>query len=237
MCRPLPAGTALILAALVARAAADDDPTRAKLDQAKAAYGRSTERHRREVGEWFDGQVEKARGQKDKKAKDRLDEDRAAFDKTGLLPATAPKGLRDQGKAGRDALDRAFLAAVGDYTRGGKDKEAAATEREFVAFVRKSSAPRIAGRWARDRDGAVIAATANHEVAPRPAEHRGSCPATVRTTSMSHRATTHRLAPAAPQHPPPPRVPRGALVRTAARPATPQPSALPALRPEIPPAA
>ncbi len=165
MCRPLPAGTALILAALVARAAADDDPTRAKLDQAKAAYGRSTERHRREVGEWFDGQVEKARGQKDKKAKDRLDEDRAAFDNTGLLPATAPKGLRDQGKAGRDALDRAFLAAVGDYTRGGKDKEAAATEREFVAFVRKSSAPRIAGRWARDRDGAVIAATANHEVA------------------------------------------------------------------------
>ncbi|MBX9584415.1 MAG: hypothetical protein K2X87_29290 [Gemmataceae bacterium] len=162
MRRPLLAGLALVLAAVVAHAA-DTDPIKAKLDQAKARYEQDIEKHRKEVGKWFDGEIEKARGLKDnKKAVDRLTEERAAFESSGLLPDTkSAKQFREKGEAARAALDRAYQAAVKSYTSPDikNDKAAAAVEKEFVKYLNTTAAPRLIGRWKRsDNYGMVFSA-------------------------------------------------------------------------------
>src|SRR5271166_4561994 len=72
----------------------DDDPVRAKLEQAKIDYEKSLSQYRELVKEYFDKMEATARIQGSKRSVDQIKAERETFEKSGELPKTAPVTLR-----------------------------------------------------------------------------------------------------------------------------------------------
>jgi len=126
---------ACVLAVVVPAVRADDDPTRAKLDNAKAAFDAAAEKYRVAVAGWFDKREEPARDKGDKKAVDLIKAERQAFVERGELPQSAPVELKSQLKTTRSGLELAYKTAIGEYTKGKRDNEAAVVEKELAGWL------------------------------------------------------------------------------------------------------
>lgn len=79
-------GCVLLVAASAARA--DDDPTKVKLDKAKAAYDTQQEKFRKDVLAKLDEREAAARKKGDGKVIDKLADEKHAFDKDNIVPAS-----------------------------------------------------------------------------------------------------------------------------------------------------
>jgi hypothetical protein len=120
---------------------AADDPIKAKLDKAKAAYKASLEQYRDAVAKYFDKQEEASRKEGNKKLLDQIKAERTAFQETGDLPRTAPGELKRKLAPARSALESADTAAVREYTKARKDDMATAVEKELEQFKHDGDAP------------------------------------------------------------------------------------------------
>lgn len=116
-------------------AGAQDDAVKTKLEAAKATFKQEMIKlNAKPVGEWFDKREEAARKTGNKKLVDEIKAERVAFNERGDLPKTAPPDMRKKVTAVRTAMESAYDAAVKEYTRGKKDAEATAVEKEFADF-------------------------------------------------------------------------------------------------------
>jgi hypothetical protein len=120
---------------------AADDPIKAKLDKAKAAYQASLEQYREAVARYFDKQEEASRNDGNKKRLDQIKAERTAFQETGDLPRTTPGELKRKLAPARSALESAYTAAVCEYTKASKDDMATAVENELEQFKHDGDAP------------------------------------------------------------------------------------------------
>jgi len=120
--------------------AADDDPIKARFDQAKAAYKVVREQYREAVKNYFDKREEAARKEGNKKLLDQIKAERTAFQDKGDLPRAAPGELKRKLVPARSSMELAYAAAVREYTKAKKDDEAAAVEKEFQQFKKDGDA-------------------------------------------------------------------------------------------------
>jgi hypothetical protein len=126
-------GVILVLSA--AGRALQEDPIKAKLDQAKTAYDEQLDKIRGALLKSLDEKEDAARKAANKKLVDQVKAEREAFESRGELPKSVPTAnlLRD-GKAARTTLELAYVEAVKEYVRAKKDDEAAAAEKDLTAF-------------------------------------------------------------------------------------------------------
>lgn len=133
--RIVPALALAALASALAPARGDDVETvKDKLFQAKKLYDGETRKFRAAVTEALDRREEAARKAGDKKAVEAVKVDRERFDKSGELPPATAPAARDQMKAARAKLDKAYTAAVKDLVKLKEDAAAEATEKEQQKF-------------------------------------------------------------------------------------------------------
>lgn len=125
---------ALLFAACTGVAAADDAAVKARYDAAKAAFAADSDRLRKEVAAHLDAREKRARDAEDKKAVDQVKADRTAFAEKGELPKSLPAAVKEQFAAARSKMEAAYKAAIGGYTKAGKDDEVAGVEKELAAF-------------------------------------------------------------------------------------------------------
>lgn len=136
----------IALVVALAPARADDVETvKEKLFQAKKEYDGETRKFRAAVTEALDKREEAARKAGDKKALDAIKAERDRYDKDGELPTATPAAALTQVRAARATLDKAYTAAVKDYTRLREDAAEAAEkgQQEFnlnaaVAFGKRT---------------------------------------------------------------------------------------------------
>lgn len=124
----------LMLAALGAPAAALSAPPadpKARIEKAKAAYDGELDKLETTVANLFNTYENAARKQGDKATLDRLKPERVAFDLTGALPKDLPAATKQKFTAASDALAAAYNLAIKEYTKAGKDDEAAAVQKEL----------------------------------------------------------------------------------------------------------
>ena len=121
----------------------EDDPVRAKLDKAKAAYKGDVQKYWDAVAEYFDKKEAAARADGNKKLVDQIKADSEAFGKSGTLPKTAPATLGQKHAALRKAMDDSYRLAIKEYTKAKLDTEAAVVEKELEEFLAlKALAPK-----------------------------------------------------------------------------------------------
>ena len=135
------------LVILSSPARGDDDPIRATVEKAKREYEQSLSEYREQANVYFDKREEAARQQGNKKLVDQIKASRAAFEKSGELPSTAPATLRGRPQTALRLLTVAYTQAVENYTRKKQDDLAAATEMELADIKAKAGFPSIAGVW------------------------------------------------------------------------------------------
>jgi hypothetical protein len=116
------------------------DPVKEKLNAAKAEYEAAIEKYRAAACDWFDQRERAARAKGDKKAVDRVKEDREAFEVKDELPDTALPTLKRLLPNAQADMRVAYKAAVAEYTRDKKDAEAAAVEKELDRFQKNETA-------------------------------------------------------------------------------------------------
>jgi hypothetical protein len=134
MNRWLRVAIACLTLAVVPVLRADDDPVRAKLDQAKAVYEADVKKARAAVAAYFDKREEVARQNMDKKAVDLVKAERQAFEEKGELPKSAPVGLKAPFATNRSTLEAAYKSAIGEYVKAKKDEDAAVLEKELAGL-------------------------------------------------------------------------------------------------------
>jgi hypothetical protein len=137
----------LVVVTLVAPARDDADPIKGKLDKAKAAFSAEQEKIRQDIGTYLDRREETARKAGDKKAVDLVKAERKAFEDNSELPATAPRVAKQLLVTARAAMERAYSAAVKEFTRAKKDEAAGLVEKEFQAFAKGLDPLDTRGRW------------------------------------------------------------------------------------------
>jgi len=115
-------------------AAVDDDPVKKQLETAKMAYESKMEKFGKAAEEWFEKREDVARKDGDKKLVDQIKAERQRFTEKGELPKAAPMDLKKPRAAAQAAMETAYAAAVKEYTKGKKDDEAAAVEKELTAL-------------------------------------------------------------------------------------------------------
>lgn len=126
---------ALIALAALAPARADDVETvKEKLFQAKKLYDGESRKFRASVTDALDKREDAARKAGDKKAVDAVKGERDRFEKEGELPPATAPAARDQMKAARAKLDKAYTATVKDLTKLKEDAAAEAVEKEQTKF-------------------------------------------------------------------------------------------------------
>ena len=127
------AAAALVLGLCAARPD-DADAVKERLFQAKNAYDGEAQKFRAAVSDVFDKREEAARKDGNKKLVDQIKVERAAFEKTGELPAILPATLQDQMKTARANLDVTYVAVVKDFVRLKEDVAAETTEKAQQKF-------------------------------------------------------------------------------------------------------
>ncbi len=126
---------ACVLVVVAPAVQADDDPTRAKLDQVKKEFDAATEKYQVGVASWFDKREETARDKGDKKAVDQIKAERQAFVERGEMPQSVPVALKSRLTTARSTLELAYKTAIGEYTKGKRDNEATAVEKELAGWL------------------------------------------------------------------------------------------------------
>lgn len=127
---------ATLLGSLLASSAgaAEEDGVKKTLDAAKAKYKAELEKFKKDVGEWFDSVEELARKDGKKSLVDQIKEERSTFSDFGDLPSDAPARLKKKRTDARAAMEGDYRAAIKGYLKEKKDAEAAAVDKELVAF-------------------------------------------------------------------------------------------------------
>lgn len=131
----------LLLAALGASAVlgAPADPIKAKIEKAKTAYDDEFQKLEESAAAALDAAETAARKKGDKAAIDRLKQERTGFDLLGALP----KNLATQKfTAASNNLAAVYAQAVKDYTKAGKDDEAAAAQKDLDKLKKAPGQPR-----------------------------------------------------------------------------------------------
>ena len=123
-----------IAASAMATSAEQDSCIATKLDAAKSAFDKALLDFRGSVSGHFDKQEEVARGKGDKKTVDRIKSERAAFTAIEQLPESLAQDVKSKLVTAMADLDRAYTEAIGSYTKGKRDADAASTEREQVEY-------------------------------------------------------------------------------------------------------
>ena len=123
----------LLLAVLGAPVAlgAPDDPIKARIEKAKTAYGDEFQKLEERAAAALDAVEAAARKKGDRTALDRLKPERTAFDLLGTLPKGLPASAAQKFTAAANNLVATYAQAVKDYTKAGKDDEAAAAQKEL----------------------------------------------------------------------------------------------------------
>lgn len=116
---------------------ADEDPIRAKLDQAIAAYDTAIATFKSDVEQWFEKEEEAARKLRTGVTEQikKIENERTEFAKFWVLPSRAPKKLINTPTDLADTLIAAYKLASDDYSRIEKDSEAAAVEKELEELL------------------------------------------------------------------------------------------------------
>lgn len=148
MIRPMVALLGCVVLIAVGPARADDDPIKAKLDKAKAAYDTQQDKFRKDVLAKLDERATAARKKGDGKLIDKLADEKQAFEKDNIVPASlAPQGFQRQQNQFRTALETAYKAAAKEYRVAKKDDEARGVEKEFDQFVESFDALKADTVW------------------------------------------------------------------------------------------
>ncbi len=121
--------------------AAETDPARENLDRAWAAYGAEMTQYRQAVEALLDKREDDARKTATRVQVDRIKAHRDAFERRGEHPPAEPADLREKRLAARGALEKALRAAIDDYTKARKDREAAALEHDWKELRREDLFP------------------------------------------------------------------------------------------------
>ena len=137
--------------ALAAVGTAHDDPARAELDKAKATYDGKLEKFRKDVLAKLDDREAAARKKGDNKLIDRLAEEKEAFEKDNIVPASlAPLGFQKQQNQLRAMLEAAYKAVAKKYSAGKQDAEAKAVQQELEQFQEAFDALKPGTVWGGD---------------------------------------------------------------------------------------
>ena len=153
-----------LVALLPPARAADDDPVRAKLDKANAAFDIELEKFREAVAAHLDKREDAARADGDKKLVDQIKAERQTFEVRAVFPPTlAPTAVQSLALA-KAKLEAAHRAAVKEYTQEKNDAAAGAVEQQldkvrrtaFGVTVSEWVRMRLVGRWRRAGDNQVF---------------------------------------------------------------------------------
>jgi NPCBM/NEW2 domain len=117
----------------------DAEAVKEKLFQAKKAYDVEVQKFKKSVQDLFDKREDLARTAGDKKGVDLAKAERIAFGKSGEAPASIPAAIRQQLTAAQKNLDKAYSAAIKEYTRLKMDQAAEAVEKEQQGFQVESA--------------------------------------------------------------------------------------------------
>ena len=142
-----------ILACGLALHAADGDPVRKKLDDAKAAYDKATMEYKTEAEKWFEKEDDAARKLKSgvtEKVKQVAGE-KKDFDEKGVLPKRVPLTLKDKPAKAAELMVKAFKSASDEYSRQKKDEAAVTVEKELEAFKTSNLLQDSRKRWVHDK--------------------------------------------------------------------------------------
>lgn len=129
---------ALGIAVLRVPAAFGEEDPSSKLAAAKAKYDSEIEKARSAALAWLDRREEVARKDGDKPLVDRIKTERDSFKEKLELAADCPSMIRKQFSDARTAMEAAYGVAIKEYTRGKRDDDAVAVERELESFRRKT---------------------------------------------------------------------------------------------------
>jgi hypothetical protein len=121
-------------------ARADDDPAKAKLDDAKRQYREQVEKLRQTVLDALEKKEAVARDKGDKKAVDQVKAERDAFTDRDVAPKSMAGDYGKDLARARAAMVAAYEAAVKDFTKAKKDDEAGKAEEELKAFRKEITA-------------------------------------------------------------------------------------------------
>ncbi len=117
-------GVALLLVVMFPMALRADDPIKAKLEMAKAAYEADFKKLRQALFEHFDQQEQAARKAADEERTEQIIAQRLAFKAFGDLPDAAPDHLKRAFSAARASLEGAYETAVKEYASAKKNDQA-----------------------------------------------------------------------------------------------------------------
>jgi hypothetical protein len=134
----------MILAVCVAiplSARADDDPIKAKLDEAKQQYSKTADKLRKSVLDELDKRETAAREKGDKKVVDQIKADREAFTDRDVAPKSMAGDYSRELTRAQAAMVSAYETAIKDYTKTTNDSEATKVEEELKTF-KKEIAPK-----------------------------------------------------------------------------------------------
>jgi hypothetical protein len=121
-------GVAAVLALSGAAPGEDPDPIKARLDKARAAYEDELTAAEKAAADALDRAEAAARKRGDKATLDKAKAERELFELAGVVPKSV-SGVTQKAVAARKALDATYAAAVKEYTKAGRDAEAAAAEK------------------------------------------------------------------------------------------------------------
>ena len=141
----------VVVMALLAHARDDADPIQVKLEKAKAAFSAEQEKFRQDIGTYFDRREELARKAGDKKAIDVIKTERKAFEDRSELPATAPRVAKQRLSMAKAVMEKAYAAAVKEYTMGKQDDAAARIEKELDTFKKGLDPSDTRRRWVHEK--------------------------------------------------------------------------------------
>lgn len=129
----------LFLASLTLSAVCDEPKdTTEKLEAARDRYLDEQRKISEAVELVFEAREKAARKKGDKEEVDQINEDRGLFQREGKLPKFAPERLISRVDTSRRIMEGAYVSAIKEFTRDGKDKLATQTEEELKVFFRQS---------------------------------------------------------------------------------------------------
>ena len=135
----------LALCTSAAALAAPADPLKTKIEKAKAAYDDEFQKLEANVADLMDKAEATARKQGDKTTLDRLKPERLSFDLTGTVPKGLPAATTQKFTSAFNNLAALYAQAVKDYTKAGKDVEAAAAQKELDKLKELEKTKKLAG--------------------------------------------------------------------------------------------
>jgi hypothetical protein len=122
--------------------AADEDPIKTKLDNAKKEYDAKLVKFKEASNAWLDKKEEAARKSGDKVVVDQIKAARQIYEDSGNLPVVPPADVRKILTGAQTAYDAAMVTAIKEYTKAKKDDEAKEITKKLKDF-RDALDPRI----------------------------------------------------------------------------------------------